>query len=312
MKHSDQEFPHIPVLNREVLAYLSPTSGGRYIDATLGAGGHAEAILKASQPDGQLIGLDVDENAIATAARRLVDYSSRFFPFHCSYVQLEQPLQQLHWEGMDAVLFDLGISSMQVDSPERGFSFLEEGPLDMRFNARGDLTAEYIVNHWEEHDLATILWEYGEEPRARAIAKAICAARPLNTTAELAKVAASVYHGHHGKIHPATLTFQSIRIAVNDELHAIHDGIRKAVEYLLPGGKIAVISFHSLEDRIIKDYFRRESKDCICPPEQPTCTCGHHASLEVLTKKPITAGEDEMKMNPRSRSAKMRVAQKIG
>jgi 16S rRNA (cytosine1402-N4)-methyltransferase len=213
---------------------------------------------------------------------------------------------------MDAVLFDLGISSMQVDSPERGFSFSEEGPLDMRFDTRGELTAEYIVNQWEEHDLAAILWEYGEEPRARAIAKAICAARPLKTTADLAKVTAAVYHGHHGKIHPATLTFQAIRIAVNEELNAVHDGIRKAVEYLLPGGKIAVISFHSLEDRIVKAYFRRESKDCICPPQQPTCTCGHHASLVVLTKKPVTADEDEMKTNPRSRSAKLRVAQKIG
>jgi len=308
----NQAFPHIPVLSREVLAYLSPTSGARYMDATLGAGGHAEAILKASQPDGQLIGLDVDEDALAIAARRLADYSSRFFPFQCSYTQLEDPLQQLHWDGMNAILFDLGVSSMQVDSPLRGFSFLEEGPLDMRFNKKGKVTAEYIVNRWQEHDLAAILWEYGEEPKARAIAKAICTARPLKTTGDLAKIAASVYRGHHGKIHPATRTFQAIRIAVNEELSAIHDGISKAVEYLLPGGKIAVISFHSLEDRIVKEFFRRESKDCICPPQQPICICGHKASLVVLTKKPVTAGEDEMKINPRSRSAKMRVAQKIG
>ncbi|HAF62594.1 MAG TPA: 16S rRNA (cytosine(1402)-N(4))-methyltransferase [Anaerolineaceae bacterium] len=308
----NQVFPHVPVLSREVLAYLNPTSGGRYVDATLGAGGHAEAILKASQPDGLLIGLDVDENALAIAAQRLANFSSRFFFFHSSYTHLDSPLKQLGWEGMDAILFDLGVSSMQVDSPERGFSFHAEGPLDMRFNGKDALTASDIVNGWEEHDLATILWEYGEEPKARAIAKAICAARPLKTTTELARVVLSVYHGQHGRIHPATRTFQAIRIAVNEELTTVSNGISKAVEYLFPGGKIAVISFHSLEDRIVKEFFRRESKDCICPPEQPTCNCGHKASLTILTKKPIMACEDEIKINPRSRSAKMRVAQKIG
>jgi len=305
-------YPHFPVLNREVLAYLNPVRGGHYLDATLGAGGHAEAVLSACQPDGELLGFDLDENALSIAQERLQPFSTRLHIFKRSYIELEATLHELGWEVLDGALFDLGVSSMQVDEAQRGFSFLKEGPLDMRFDAHADLSASEIVNRWDEDELVTILRNYGEEPKAYAIARAIRAARPLHTTTQLANVVLQVYHGKRGKIHPATRTFQAIRIAVNDEINGIENGIRLAASHLKSSGRIAVISFHSLEDRVVKEFFRQESKDCICPPEQPTCTCGHQATLTILTKKPVTASEDEIKINSRSRSAKLRVAQKIG
>jgi len=309
---SDWVFPHTPVLAQEVLESLAPESGHRYIDATVGAAGHAQAILEASHPDGVLIGLDVDENALAIARERLTPFSKRAYLFHLSYTEIAQALQNTGWDGMDGILFDLGVSSMQVDTPQRGFSFIKDGPLDMRFNESDLRSAADIINHWSEDDLADIIWEYGEEPRSRSIAHAISQSRPLETTKQLADLVLDVYHGQRGKTHPATRTFQAVRIAVNDEMNAIQKGLEEALRFLRPGGKITVISFHSLEDRIVKNYFRRESKDCICPPEQPVCVCGHKASLTILTKKPITAKDDEIKNNPRSRSAKLRVAQKIG
>lgn len=309
---SDRVFPHTPVLAQEVLESLAPECGHRYIDATVGAAGHAQAILEASHPDGMLIGLDVDKNALAIARERLAPFSKRAHLFHLSYTGIAQALQNVGWDGMDGILFDLGVSSMQVDTPQRGFSFVKDGPLDMRFNENDSRSAADIINHWSEDDLADIIWEYGEEPRSRSIAHAISQSRPLETTKQLADLVLDVYHGQRGKTHPATRTFQAVRIAVNDEMNAIQKGLEQALRFLHPGGKIAVISFHSLEDRIVKNYFRRESKDCICPPEQPVCVCGHKASLTLLTKKPITAKDDEIKNNPRSRSAKLRVAQKIG
>jgi 16S rRNA (cytosine1402-N4)-methyltransferase len=305
-------YPHVPVLNREVLAYLNPKNKGRYLDATLGAGGHAEAILKACQPDGELLGFDLDEEALSIAEDRLHSFSNRIHMFHRSYAQLEQTLLELGWDALDGALFDLGVSSMQVDKANRGFSFLKEGPLDMRFDASSPLTAQEVVNQWSQAELVSILHDYGEEPKAYAIARAICATRPLETTTQLAAVVMQVYHGRRGKIHPATRTFQAVRIAVNNELQTAESGIRAAASHLKDEGRIAVISFHSLEDRVVKEFFRQESKDCICPPEQPTCTCGHKATLKILTKKPVLASEDEIKIYPRSRSAKLRVAQKIG
>ncbi len=305
-------YPHVPVLNREVLTYLNPKNKGRYLDATLGAGGHAEAILKACQPDGELISFDLDKEALSIAKERLNSFSDHIHFFHRSYTQLEQTLRELGWDALDGALFDLGVSSMQVDEAIRGFSFLKEGPLDMRFDIASPLTAQEVVNQWKEADLISILQNYGEEPKAYAIARAICAARPFHTTIQLADVVMQVYHGQRGKIHPATRTFQAVRMAVNDELHTIKIGIRSAANRLKDEGRIAVISFHSLEDRVVKEFFRQESRDCICPPEQPTCICGHKATLKVLTKKPVLASEDEIKINPRSRSAKLRVAQKIG
>ena len=309
---TDHVYPHTPVLKWEILSFLNPVPQGKYLDATLGAGGHAEAILSASNPDGLLMGLDIDPHAAAIASERLQKYSSRAFLFNTSYINMESCLQQIGWNHIDGILFDLGVSSMQVDDAARGFSFNKEGPLDMRFNDESGFNASELVNQWKEEEISEILWRYGEEPKARAIAKAICATRPIQTTTQLAQVVLSVYHGKLSKIHPATRTFQAIRIAVNQELEGIEKGLNLAITHLAPGGIIAVISFHSLEDRIVKDTFKRESKDCICPPEQPTCTCNHKASLIILTKKPVTASEDEIKINPRSRSAKLRVAQKIG
>ncbi len=309
---TDQLYPHTPVLKREVLSFLNPATQGKYLDATAGAGGHAEAILAASEPDGMLVGLDVDPQAITIASKRLQKYSSRTYLFNISYIEMEACLQEIGWNQINGILFDLGVSSMQVDDAARGFSFNKEGPLDMRFNEQKGFNASNLVNRWKEEEISEILWKYGEEPKARAIAKAICAARPVHTTTQLAQVVLAVYHGKKSRMHPATRTFQAIRIAVNSELDGVEKGLALGIKHLAPQGKIAVISFHSLEDRIVKEIFKRESKDCICPPEQPACTCGHKASLTILTKKPITASEDEIKINPRSRSAKLRVAQKIG
>lgn len=312
MMPADQTYPHVPVLNREVLAYLKPTSNGKYLDATLGAGGHAEAILTASQPDGSLIGLDIDHHAVAIASERLRGFSKRASIFNISYTEMKTCLQKVGWDCVDGIVFDLGISSMQVDSAERGFSFHQAGPLDMRFDDHATFRASDLLNDWSEEEIASTLWNYGEEPKAHAIAKAIYAARPLHTTTQLAQLVQSVYGGQKSRIHPATRTFQAIRIAVNQELSVLEKGINLAITQLCAGGKIAVISFHSLEDRIVKDIFKRESRDCICPPEQPVCTCQHKASLAILTKKPVTASDEEIRINPRSRSAKLRVAQKIG
>lgn len=309
---ADQIYPHVPVLNREVLAYLNPATKRKYVDATVGAGGHAEAILIASRPDGLLVGLDIDHHAVAIATARLRKFSKRASIFNVSYIAMKECLKKMNWDCVDGVLFDLGISSMQVDAAERGFSFNKEGPLDMRFDDHSNFSAYDLVNQWTEEEIASVLWNYGEEPKARAIARAICAARPLNTTTQLAQVVLSAYHGKNSKIHPATKTFQAVRIAVNQELKALEKGIHLAIDQLCAGGKIAVITFHSLEDRIVKEIFKQESKDCLCPPEQPVCTCHHKATLSILTKKPVMPSDEEMKTNPRSRSAKLRVAQKIG
>jgi len=200
---------------------------------------------------------------------------------------------------------------MQIDTPSRGFSFQSEGPLDMRFDPSQPTTAADLVNQLPEDELARILWEYGEEPHSRRIARGIVQSRPINTTRQLAEVVQKHSRGERGRIHPATRTFQALRIAVNEELQALTETLPQAVEALAPGGRLAVISFHSLEDRIVKQFFRRESRDCICPPDQPVCTCGHKASIVEITRKPIEATPEEVQFNPRSRSARLRVAEKI-
>jgi 16S rRNA (cytosine1402-N4)-methyltransferase len=211
---------------------------------------------------------------------------------------------------VDGILLDLGASSMQFDSPERGFSFLADGPLDMRFDPSNPLTAAEIVNTWPEDELVDLLFRYGEEPAARRIARAIVRARPVGGTRELAAVIENIL-GRRGPHHPATRTFQALRIAVNGELEAVEKVLPMAVQALGPGGRLAVISFHSLEDRLVKEYFRQESKDCLCPPRQPVCTCGHKASIKEITRRPITPSEQETSQNPRARSAKLRVAEKL-
>ncbi|HEY9088049.1 MAG TPA: 16S rRNA (cytosine(1402)-N(4))-methyltransferase RsmH [Anaerolineaceae bacterium] len=307
---SSQRPPHQSVLYQEILYYLRPHSPERYIDGTLGAGGHAWGILQAAEPNGELLGLDLDPQALALAGQRLAVFNNRATIVQASYTTLLDQMQANGWENVAGVLLDLGVSSMQLDTPDRGFSFQSNGPLDMRFSPQIQASAADLVNTLPEAQLAEILFRYGEERLSRRIARAIVQARPLHTTHELAEVVRRAAGKQSGHIHPATRTFQALRIAVNGELAAIETVLPQAVQALKPGGRLAVISFHSLEDRIVKHYFRRESRDCICPPEQPVCTCGHVATLVEITRKPVEAGPEEIEQNPRARSARLRVAEK--
>jgi 16S rRNA (cytosine1402-N4)-methyltransferase len=313
---------HRPVLYQEVIDALKPERGGRYIDGTLGAGGHAFGLLQASSPDGLLLGLDLDPQALELAKQRLIAFGDRAILVRSSYTEMKAQLHSLGWSGVQGVLLDLGVSSMQLDTPGRGFSFQADAPLDMRFDPNAMMTAAELVNTISEADLAKILFDYGEERRARQIAKAIIQARPLRTTKELADLILKVsinkekkqqYHNQYGKkkVHPATRTFQALRIAVNQEMDAITSVLPAALDVLSPGGRLAVISFHSLEDRIVKQFIRKESSDCLCPPRQPVCSCGHKASLVEVNRRPIMASQDEILENPRARSARLRVAEKI-
>jgi len=309
--NSGDPFPHQPVLYQEVLNALAPQSGKHYLDGTLGSGGHAEGILLASAPSGMLLGLDLDPKALAIASQRLFPYEERVIIRQGSYQTADEVLQQLEWPHLHGILLDLGVSSMQIDQPDRGFSFLTNGPLDMRFDPEIGRSAADLVNETPEEALSQIIWTYGEERYARRIAKVIVAARPINSTLTLAKVIKEAMPGYGSRIHPATRTFQALRIATNKELETLSSALPRLVSCLEIGGRIAVITFHSLEDRIIKQFFKRESQDCICPPEQPICTCEHQATLQVLTKKPIRPTQEEVKENPRSSSSKLRVAEKI-
>ena len=303
--------PHVPVMLEACMSLMEPSSGGSYADGTLGAGGHSEAILQRSAPDGHLTAFDLDPDAIAIGKERLAPFGDRVRIVHDSYVNLGKYISE---NSLDGMIIDLGVSSMQLDRRERGFSFLQDAPLDMRFSPDQPVTAADIVNTWSQEDLAEILWKYGEERKSRQIAAMICAERdnhPIETTLQLSETVVDAIGRGHEKIHPATRTFQAIRIAVNGELNAVETVLPEAVKALKSGGRLLVISFHSLEDRIVKNYFRSESRDCICPPEQPVCTCGHHAILKELTRHPVTADEAEISRNPRSRSAKLRAVQKL-
>jgi 16S rRNA (cytosine1402-N4)-methyltransferase len=302
---------HTPVLYQQVLSALRPSAGSRYIDGTLGAGGHAFGILEASAPDGSLLGLDRDPEALRRAGSRLSVFGDRALLRQGSFAGMRSTAEREGWSAVQGILLDLGLSSVQLADPSRGFSFQHEGPLDMRFDPAQPLTAADLINRSSERELVDMLQSYGEEPRARRVGRAIVAARPIMSTTELAEVVARALGGRRSRIHPATRTFQALRIAVNDELTALQTGLEQAVDLLRPGGRVVVIAFHSLEDRTVKSYFRRESKDCICPPEQPECTCGHQARLKDLTRRPIRPTEEEIEANPRSRSAKMRVAERL-
>lgn len=306
---------HRPVLYQEIIDALNPLSGGRYVDGTVGAGGHSYGILSASAPDGQLLGFDLDPQAISLAQAALSPFAGRFHLVHDSYLTLHQGMHTLGWSTVDGIVLDFGVSSMQLDQPQRGFSFLREGPLDMRFDPTRGISAAEFLEKTTESELADILWRYGEEPRSRQLAAAILAHRPITTTTQLAAIIEEAIGRRPTRgrthIHPATRSFQALRIAVNEELRAVEVIIPLAIEALAPGGKLAVISFHSLEDRLVKNIFRRESTDCICPPEQPICTCGHSASIRLTPRKAVTASEQEVARNPRARSAKLRIAQKI-
>lgn len=280
------------------------------MDGTLGAGGHAWGILQASSPDGRLLGMDVDPQALEIARRRLALFESRVIILRASYVTLREQLSRVNWPGVGGVLLDLGASSMQFDTAERGFSFQTEAPLDMRFDPQNPVQAADLVNRLPEEELADILYRYGEERKARQIARAIVQARPLRSTRELAELVARVVKTRQ-RVHPATRTFQALRIAVNRELESLEAVLPQAVDALIPGGRLAVISFHSLEDRIVKLYFRRESQDCICPPRQPVCTCDHQALIREVNRRPVRPSEEEVEQNPRARSALLRVAEKL-
>jgi len=302
---------HKPVLYQEIIHALQPRRGGRYVDGTLGAGGHARGILEACTPDGLLLGLDVDPQALALARETLAPYEERIHLVQASHITLSEQLKLLGWDSIDGIVLDLGASSMQFDNPERGFSFMEDGPLDMRFGVNATMSAEEIVNTFDEKELAEIIFRYGEERDSRKIAKAILANRPVHTTGELASVIEKASPRRGDRIHPATQTFQALRIAVNDELAAVEKTIPQVVTSLKVGGRAAIISFHSLEDRIVKEYFREQSKDNVNPPYEKIYEVERKAVVKLINKKPILPSDEEIKNNPRARSAKLRVVEKL-
>lgn len=306
------ELHHTPVMVPEVLEALAVQPGGRYIDATLGEGGHSEAILEASEPGGQVLGLDADYEAVAVARERLGGHGEAFMAVNINFRELRSAALELDFVPVHGVLMDLGLSSLQLDVEARGFSFRRPDPLDMRFSIEQQTTAADIVNGYRQDELADLLFRLGEEPAARRIAAAIVRARPLRTSAELAQVIERVAGGGpRRRIHPATRSFQAIRIAVNDELGALNAVLEQAVSVLGHGGRLVVISYQSLEDRIVKNFMRRESSDCVCPPETIVCVCGHKATLRLISRKVVRPSEAEVGSNPRSRSARLRAAERV-
>jgi len=302
---------HQPVLLQETVQALDVQPGGRYVDCTLGGGGHTLEILKHSAPGGQVLGIDADPAALRNAAENLRDYQQSVLLVNDNFSNLDKICRQYNFLPVHGVLMDLGLSSYQLDDDPRGFSFRKDAALDMRFNPTQTITAADIVNDYAEADLALILREYGEEPFSQRIARRIVAARPVNTTLQLAEIVAEAVGGRREKIHPATRTFQALRIAVNRELEILEQTLGKALEVLGDGGRLVVISYHSLEDRIVKHFMQKESRDCLCPPEVLVCRCGHRAGLQIINKKIIVPTAAEVAQNPRSRSARMRVAAKI-
>lgn len=303
--------PHIPVLYHEVIHAINPHDEGLYIDGTVGGGGHAWGILEESSPRGKLLGLDLDPIAISLANKRLAAFRDRVTLRRASYTTIPQQLVDLGWHTVDGILLDLGISSIQLDERTRGFSFSGDAPLDMRFNPDGLVDAADLVNGLPEKELADLIYRYGEERKSRQIARAIVDSRPVYTTAELAKIINRVVTRGKDGIHPATRTFQALRIATNDELRNLEEVLPKAVSSLRSGGRLAIIAFHSLEDRIVKEFFRRESQDCICSPKHVICTCDHKASIRQLTRRPIRPEETELRSNPRARSSRLRIVEKL-
>lgn len=301
---------HIPVLYKQVIDMLQPQADRRYIDGTVGGGGHSEGLLRAG---GRVLAFDRDAEAIAFARQRLQSFGDQIAFVHASYADMGEEAPKHGFDAVSGVLLDLGLSSRQLEDAERGFSFMHEGPLDMRFDTSQGQTAATLVNDLDAATLADIFWRYGEERHSRRYAQAIVAARPLATTAELADVIEAAAPGsvRRNRIHPATQVFQALRIAVNRELAELERGLPAAVELLRPGGRVAVISFHSLEDRFVKHYMRDQTRDCVCPPEQPICTCDASPTLKLVTRRVVRPSAAEVADNPRSRSARLRVAEKL-
>jgi 16S rRNA (cytosine1402-N4)-methyltransferase len=309
------QLEHIPVLLREAVDLLAPKAGGVYVDGTLGSGGHAAEILKRSAPDSVLIGMDQDAEAVERCRTNLAVFGKRAVARQANFRDIPTVLSELGYDAVDGALLDLGVSWFHLKTPERGFSFMLDGPLDMRMDRSSRQTAADLVNNLSPNELAKTIREYGEEKRAGAIARAIEKARargPITSTARLAEIISSVFPSYPPRrIHPATLTFQALRIAVNDEMSVLREGLDHIITLLKPGGRIAVITFHSLEDRIVKQAFVEAAKDCVCPPKLPVCACGKKPELRVLTRRPVTAGPEEVDRNPAARSAKLRAAEKI-
>ena len=306
-------FHHLPVLLPAVLEALKPEPGRRYLDGTVGGGGHSRAILQASSPDGRLLGLDQDPAALAAAQQQLAAFGDRVLLRRANFRRLAEVVEATAFQPVDGILFDIGVSSPQLDEGERGFSFHQDTPLDMRMDPEGAVTARDLVNQLPAPELARILSEYGEERWAKRIAEFIVQRRPLETTGELVEAikAAIPAAARRTGPHPARRTFQALRIAVNDELGALQTGLEQALQVLAPGGRLAVITFHSLEDRIVKQTFVDWAKGCICPPDLPVCVCGRKPRARLVTRKPVTAGEAELSANPRARSAKLRAVEKL-
>jgi len=320
------ETQHVPVMLEEVLKFLQSVAGGHYIDGTLGGGGHTKAILERSAPDGKVLGIDTDAQAIARVRERLAESVSdgRLVLAHGNFAELARIVDEVGFVSVQGILLDLGFSSHQMDSPQRGFSFSADGPLDMRLDQSQGMPAADLVNGASEQELADIFWRYGEETRSRQIARRIVRQRAkgaITRTSQLAQLAAAGVPFKAGAIHPATKTFQALRIAVNHELERLETVLPQMLDVLSASakgaghtgrrdsGRMVIIAFHSLEDRLVKEFMRRESRDCICPPRVPVCVCGHKARLRLLTPKPVIPIAQEVIANPRARSAKLRAAE---
>jgi 16S rRNA (cytosine1402-N4)-methyltransferase len=302
---------HVPVLLSEVQTYLAPRPGAVIVDATIGDGGHAEAILRRIAPAGRLIGLDRDADAVRRAEERLRPFGQNVTLFHANFEELEQVLDMAGMRMVDGVLFDIGVSTRQLLDPERGFSFERVGPLDMRMDRTQGATAADLVNRLPERELADVIYRYGEERASRKIAREVVARRPLRTTRDLACAVEAALGGRRGRLHPATRTFQALRIATNREIEALQSALPQAIRRLRPGGRLCVIAFHSLEDRIVKQTFAAYSRGCTCPPGLAECRCGGGKLIRVLTKKPVAASPEEVRRNPRARSARLRAAERL-
>jgi 16S rRNA (cytosine1402-N4)-methyltransferase len=308
--------PHEPVLLREVIDLLAPRPGSTVVDVTLGAGGHTEALLEAIGPDGRVVGIDRDPHALEIASARLASFGNAFRPLRGDHIDLLLLLKQAGIERVDAVLADLGLSSMQIDNPARGFSFREDGPLDMRMDPSSERTAAQIIAEAPEEELRRILWTYGEERKSVAIAKEIVRQRsrgPITRTRQLSELVERVQgeRARRFRIHPATRTFQALRIAVNQEVEGLERLVEDAVSALRQGGRLAVIAYHSLEDRAVKRSMRRLSRRCQCPPDLPVCGCGRKDLVRILNTKPVRPSEAEIERNPRSRSARLRAVERV-
>lgn len=304
---------HIPVLYQEVLELLQPRPNALFVDGTVGAGGHTAGLLEKTAPAGRVLAFDRDPEAIAFARENLAPFGERVVFVHASYASMAKLAPVYGFAAVDGILLDLGLSSRQLADNARGFSWMREGPLDMRFDPAAEETAADLINNLTETELADLFWRYGEEKQSRRIARAVVEKRPFQTTTQLAAAIVAALPPamrQRQRIHPATRVFQALRIAVNRELEAVEVGVKTAVPLLKPGGRLAVISFHSLEDRIVKQTFRQLSRDCICPPEQPVCICDAHAAVRLVTRKAVKATAVEIAANPRSRSARLRVIEK--